>query len=104
MSAHDDPAGMRITMGVPPGTGTLFWIGHILSGTPTVVMILNSVLAGVIATVAAVRVGAVAWVAFGAGAVAFIAAVVLQGLHARGNIAKTRDGYRPLSSTPTTDP
>src|SRR5207249_7006578 len=53
MSAHDDLRGMGITMGVQPGGGRLF-IAHLLAGTPTVVIVLNSVLAGVIAAVAVV--------------------------------------------------
>src|SRR2546427_700973 len=57
MSAHDDRPGMGITMGVPPGGGVM-WIAHLLAGTPTVVIVLNSVLAGVIAAVAVLRGGA----------------------------------------------
>src|SRR5438445_13482048 len=57
MSAHDDFRGIGITMGVPPGGGTLFWVAQMVAGTPTVVTILNSVLVGVIAAVAAERVG-----------------------------------------------
>src|SRR6266576_2307635 len=57
MSAHDDLRGIGITMGVQPGGGRLFWVAQMVAGTPTVVTILNSVLAGVIASVAAVRVG-----------------------------------------------
>ena len=45
MSAHDDPRGIGITMGVDPGRPSVL---HLLGGTPTVVMVLNSVLAGVI--------------------------------------------------------
>ena len=56
MSAHDDAQGIGITMGVSPG-GAVYWIGQMLAGTPTVVMIINSVLAGAIAAVAAVRFG-----------------------------------------------
>src|SRR6184192_3125006 len=37
MSAHDDPRGIGITMGVQPG-GMVSWIGQIVAGTPTVVM------------------------------------------------------------------
>ena len=56
MSAHDDRSGIGITMGMQPG-GAVLWVGQILAGTPTVVMILNSVLAGVIAGLAALRGG-----------------------------------------------
>jgi len=46
MSGHDDRRGIGITMGVQPGGGTLFWIAQIVAGTPTVIMILNAVIAG----------------------------------------------------------
>src|SRR5207244_1684603 len=58
MSAHDDLRGIGITMGVQPGGGRLFWVAQMIAGTPTVVMILDSVLAGAIAAIAALRVGA----------------------------------------------
>src|SRR5262249_31759036 len=45
MSAHDDVRGVAITMGMTPPTGTLT---HVLSATPVVTDILNSVLVGVI--------------------------------------------------------
>src|SRR6267142_4514026 len=56
MSANDDARGIGITMGVPPG-GAAAWVGQMVAGTPTVVMVLNAVLAGVIAAVAALRFG-----------------------------------------------
>ena len=54
MSAHDDPRGIGITMGVDPGRPSVL---HLLGGTPTVVMVLNSVLAGVILALVAFQVG-----------------------------------------------
>src|SRR5881396_2844970 len=58
MSAHDDFRGIGVTMGVQPGGGRLFWLAQMLAGTPTIVTILNSVLAGVIAAVVTLRLGA----------------------------------------------
>src|SRR5881396_522153 len=58
MSAHDDFRGIGVTMGVQPGGGRAFWLAQILAGTPTIVTILNSVLAGAIAAIAALRIGA----------------------------------------------
>src|SRR5216117_3557998 len=57
MSAHDDFRGIGVTMGVQPGGGRAFWLAQILAGTPTIVTILNSVLAGAIAAIAALRIG-----------------------------------------------
>jgi hypothetical protein len=98
MSAHDDAIGIGTTMGVQPG-GRISWIGQILAGTPTVVMILNSVLAGVIAAIAALRVGASVSAALGFGALGFVIAILLQAMYARGTVAKAQAGYRPLFPT-----
>jgi hypothetical protein len=102
MSAHDDARGIGITMGVQPG-GAVSWVGQILAGTPTVVMILNSVLAGVIAAVIALRVGVVVSELLGFGALGFLVAMVLQSLYARATIAKGLAEYRPLFPTPAGD-
>ncbi|MDQ3128888.1 MAG: hypothetical protein M3Q66_10630 [Chloroflexota bacterium] len=51
MGVHDDPAGIGITMAVPPGTPTIV---HIVASTPFLVMILNAVVGGGIAALAAV--------------------------------------------------
>src|SRR6267142_3673191 len=99
MSAHDDPRGIGITMGVQPG-GTISWIGQIIAGTPTVVMIINSALAGAIAAIAALRFGAMPSGILIAGGVGFLLGLVAQGWYARHTIAKAQVGYRPLFPTP----
>src|SRR5438309_10854280 len=100
MSAHDDFPGMGVTMGVPPGSGRFFWLAQMTSGTPTVVMILNSVLVGAIAAIAAVRMGAAAPVVLITGAVAFVIAVTLQSSYTQRAIAKIQAGHRPMFPTP----
>jgi hypothetical protein len=102
MSAHDDAQGIGITMGVPPG-GAVYWVGQILAGTPTVVMVLNSVLAGVIAAVAALRFGVVVSDVLIFGALGFLVATLLQSLYARSTIAKGTSEYHPLFPTPAAD-
>jgi hypothetical protein len=99
MSAHDDQHGIGITMGVQPG-GAITWIGQIIAGTPTVVMILNSALAGAIAAIAALRLGGTPSGILLAGAVGFLLAVAAQGWYARHSITKGMTGYRPLFPTP----
>jgi hypothetical protein len=99
MSAHDDPRGIGITMGVQPG-GAISWIGQIIAGTPTVVMIINSALAGAIAAIAALRVGATPSGILVAGGLGFLVALAAQGWYARHTIAKAQAGYRPLFPTP----
>jgi len=103
MSAHDDPPGMRITMGVRPGSGMLFWFLQILSGTGTVVMILNAVLTGVIVALVTLRIEGAASAILGVGALGFVVALLLQGLYVRRNIAKVQAGLRPLFPTPSAD-
>lgn len=95
MSAHDDALGIGTTMGVPPG-GRGTWIGQMLAGTPTVIMVLNAVLAGVIAATGALRLGATMAGVLVFGAVGFLVALLLQGLWARGSISSAQTGYRPL--------
>ena len=52
MGVHDDPAGIGITMGVPPGTPTIV---HLIASTPFLIVVLNSVVAGAIAALVLVR-------------------------------------------------
>jgi hypothetical protein len=103
MSAHDDQQGIGITMGVQPG-GAIFWAGQMLAGTPTVVMILNAVLAGAILSIAALRSGVGVPEILAFGAFGFLIAMLLQLRWARGTIAKARAGYEPLFPHTTTDP
>jgi hypothetical protein len=49
MGVHDDPQGIGITMGVPPGTPT---IAHLIASTPFLIVVLNAVVAGAIAALA----------------------------------------------------
>ena len=100
MSAHDDLRGIGITMGVQPGGGRLFWVAEMVAGTPTVVTILNSVLAGVIASVAAVRVGFGTSATLGVGVLGFAVAMVLQEWYAQKAIAKAQFGQHPLFPSP----
>src|SRR2546427_2903681 len=95
MSAHDDLRGIGITMGVQPGGGRLFWVAQMVAGTPTVVTILNAVLAGVIASVAAVRVGFGTSATLGGGVLGVAVAMVLQGWHTQKAIAKAQLAQHP---------
>jgi len=100
MSAHDDLRGIGITMGVQHGGGRLFWVAQMVAGTPTVVTILNSVLAGVIASVAVVRVGFGTSATLGVGVLGFAVAMVLQEWYAQKAIAKAQFGQHPLFPSP----
>src|SRR4029078_6995616 len=52
MGVHDDAPGVGITMAVPPGTAPIV---HLIAGTPTLVMVLNAIVAGAIAAIVAFR-------------------------------------------------
>jgi len=93
MSAHDDLRGLAITAAVPGGG--LMSVAHLISATPAVVVILNAVLAGIIAAVAALRAGAAAPSLIVIGAVFFVAALVAQGVYAGKSVAKVRAGLQP---------
>jgi hypothetical protein len=99
MGSHDDRPGLGITMGMPPG-GPIFWAGQIVAGVPTVVMILNAVVAGTIAAIAFARMGAGPLGALLAGFVGFLIAIVAQGWYASRNIARSQAAQAPIFPTP----
>jgi hypothetical protein len=103
MSAHDDFRGIGVTMGVQPGGGRAFWLAQILAGTPTIVTILNSVLAGAIVAIAALRIGGAPSTILLAGAVGFLIVLVAHWLYTRQGIAKLRAGLHPLFPSPEGD-
>jgi len=71
-----------------------------IAGTPTVVMILDSVLAGAIAAIATLRVGAAPSTALLVGVLGFAIATVAQSWYSRQSIAKAQAGHHPLFPTP----
>ena len=103
MSAHDDFRGIGVTMGVQPGGGRAFWLAQILAGTPTIVTILNSVLAGAIAAITALRVGGAPSTILLVGAVGFLIVLVAHWLYTRQGIAKLQAGLHPMFPSPEGD-
>jgi hypothetical protein len=100
MSAHDDFRGIGVTMGVPPGGGRFFWLAQIVAGTPTVVTILNSVLAGAIAAIASLRIGAAPSTALLLGGAGFVITIALQSWYSRRGIAKLQAAHHPMFPSP----
>jgi hypothetical protein len=96
MSAHDDFRGMGVTMGVPPGGGRLFWLAQMIAGTPTVVSIMNSVLAGAITAIAALRIGSPPVIALLLGGADFVIAIALQSWYVQRGIAKLQAAHHPM--------
>lgn len=97
MSAHDDVRGIGITMGVGHGVNPIV---HGLAATPAVIGVLNSVLAAVIASVAAVQLHAGTTSVVAAGAVVFVLALTLQGWYGRRDQLRGQALVRPLFPSP----
>jgi len=100
MSAHDDFPGIGVTMGVQPGSGRGFWLMQMLAGTPTVVAILNSVLVGAIAAIAALRAGGPPATVILVGAAGFVLAVAVQRWYVQRDIDRLQASLHPLFPTP----
>jgi hypothetical protein len=99
MGVHDDAPGIGMTMAVPPGTAPVV---HLIAGTPTLVMVLNAIVAGAIAAIAAFRFA-------GTDApVTILLAVALAGIvlaaemrAASHKIARSQRALKPMFPTPT---
>jgi hypothetical protein len=98
MGVHDDPAGVGVTMAVPPGTPVVV---HLIASTPFLVVTLNAVVAGAIAALVLARLVALsaAGVVLGAVAVALLV-LAAEMLVARRNIAVGQRSIQPLFPTP----
>jgi len=97
MGTHDDEAGLELSMGHPPGTN---FVVDLIASTPFVVAVINSVLAGAIATLLAqqLRLGTPATIALAILGVALV--LGLQVLSATRSIAAAVASYRPKFPAP----
>jgi hypothetical protein len=101
MGVHDDPEGIGITMALPPGTATPVFI---ISATPFLIMVLNSVVAGAILALVSIRVlGADAVGTFAAGVLGAVLVQLLEIRIATRNIRRAQEHVRPMFPTPPTD-
>jgi hypothetical protein len=102
MGVHDDPPGIGITMGVPPGTPTIV---HLVASTPFLVVVLNSVLFGAIAALTLVRFAKTdAFSTVIGGVIAAIILLAAQLVAASRRIRAGQRLVRPMFPTPPTDP
>jgi hypothetical protein len=101
MGVHDDAPGIGITMAVPPGTPPFV---HLIAGTPTLVMVLNAVVAGAIAALVLVRFVSPALLPTLAVAL-LVATAVLAGelSSARRKIRQGQHALQPMFPTPRSD-
>ena len=97
-SAHDDMAGVGISMGVRPETPQ---IAYFLSATPVVVVVVNAVLAGAIVGLIAAELGLGTPIAVLLSVVGFIAAFALQMAIARSIVRQAQGSLRPMFPGPT---
>jgi hypothetical protein len=98
MGIHDDPRGIGITMGVPPGTPP---IAHLVASTPFLVVVLNSVVAGAIGALVLVRFTALEAAAVLVGALIIAAIVLLAHMrYARARIREGQNVIEPMFPTP----
>jgi len=98
MGVHDDAPGIGITMALPPGTPTAIFL---MSATPFLIMVLNSVVAGAILALVAIRfLSANAPVALLAALVGALLVMVLEFRVATKNIRRVQDNGTPMFPTP----
>ena len=101
MGVHDDPAGIGITMAMPPRTPTIL---HIIAATPFLVSVLNAVLAGAIGALVFVRFTPVnSAVVLAVAIVVAIGVLTFQGRLASTNIQSGQRMVRPMFPTPGAD-
>jgi hypothetical protein len=101
MGVHDDARGLGITMAVPPGTAPLV---HLIAGTPTLVMVLNAIVAGSIVAIAAfrfLRIDALLTLVLAVAAAAVVLAVEVSS--ARKKIVRGQHALTPMFPTPPGD-
>ena len=100
-SAHDDMAGVGISMGVRPETPPL---AYFLSATPVVVVVVNAVLAGAIVGLIGAELGLGTPIAVLLSAVGFLAAFALQMAIARSTVRRAQGSLRPMFPGQPADP
>jgi hypothetical protein len=98
MGVHDDPVGIQLTMAVPPQLNP--WV-HIIAATPFLITVLNAVVVGAIVAIVSLRMGAATVVVLVVTVVAFVIAMVVQARFARGNVQQIRGLMRPMFPTPS---
>jgi hypothetical protein len=98
MGVHDDARGIGITMALPPGTPTATFL---ISATPFLIMVLNSVVAGAILALLAMRfISQNPVIILLAGLVGAILVITLEFGVATRNIRRAQQGVRPMFPTP----
>ena len=99
MGVHDDARGIGLTMALPPGTPT---VAFMMSATPFLIMVLNSVVAGAVLALLALRLlGSDAGATLLAGLIGAAAVMALELTMARRNIRRSQHGVVAMFPTPS---
>jgi len=101
MGVHDDAPGVGITMAVPPGTAPII---HLIAGTPTLVMVLNGVVAGALTALVLFRFASTdSFVTLAGALLVAIGGLAGQMVSARSKIRRAQLALQPMFPTPTGD-
>jgi hypothetical protein len=100
MGVHDDPPGVIQTMAFEPGLSQL---GHVLAATPSVVIVVDSVLAAAIVAFAMVLLGFSVAVVMAIAVLTFVVSFAIHVRYARGRIEHLRAGALPAFPSPPGD-
>ena len=93
MSAHDDVRGLGITMGVPPGTAPLV---HVIAATPTVVSIVDSVVAAAVVGMLVLLADAATPAVLAACIATFLVVFLLHVRYGRQSVARGQASVRTI--------
>ncbi|MGH8957617.1 MAG: hypothetical protein ACRDVK_02980 [Acidimicrobiia bacterium] len=92
MSSHDDERGVALSMGLPP---VMPLYQHVLAGTPTVIIVINSIIAGVIGSIAVSLVTNRSAIVALAGLIGFLISAGLHQRMATKSIQLAIGGFQP---------
>jgi tetratricopeptide (TPR) repeat protein len=99
LGVHDDVPGVALTMAIPPGMPAIV---HVIAATPSVIVVLNAVVAGAIAAIVADRLLSLAIVpSLAIAALLAVGALAAQLRVITGNMRRGRTAVRSLFPTPS---
>jgi hypothetical protein len=100
MGVHDDPTGVVQTMAFEPGLSQL---GHVLAATPSVVVVVDSVLAAAILAFAMVLLGFPPATVMGVAVLTFVVSFAIHVRYARGRIRQLQGAAHAVFPGPPGD-
>jgi ABC-type spermidine/putrescine transport system permease subunit I len=100
MGVHDDPRGVIQTMSFEPGLSQL---AHVLAATPSVVVVVDSVLAAAILAFGAVLLGFPSAVVIAVAVLMFVVSFAIHVRYARGRIRHLQAATHPRFPSPPGD-